>query len=374
MDSLNSKKFALFETNNIGPPNFSFNLSDIFINFKEGIINFDFFQKYFDQVSLPIELAKECLSNAFQQKNDFNNLDKFGKFIKLSTLKKFNQLPTYNEVKEELIDFRDIMGFTLQGELSWWMPNDNLCDGRFVFVSHRWQTPTHPDPGGTKAKVIIERLESASKYAEEIYLWIDFCCMPQRTDKYEWSSDDVKNFYNGLMSLSNIVKSCDLMILYSEDYPNRVWCYTEIFVWLCKLVDIDSTCYDEKSKLFRSIQTQHLVKKKGVRQSSTHPATVFTNLNYRGFEGKEEIFLSFFNPIKYYVDAMKSAAQYYLTSGALREFDTEYLPSLVAFLCKTWFLLQNMSTSNPSDREVCLRVIMNALKFEYTNNSRTYNW
>ena len=46
--------------------------------------------------------------------------------------------------------------------------------------------------------------------------------------------------------MPEIVKSCDILILDSSDYMDRVWCYTELFVWLTKLVEIESQLFGER--------------------------------------------------------------------------------------------------------------------------------
>jgi hypothetical protein len=73
-----------------------------------------------------------------------------------------------------------------------------------------------------------------------VYLWIDYCCLPQ--DETEGRSErDAVEFEAGLKAIADVVKSCDLLVIYSPDYMSRVWCYTELFTWLCKVREVGAT-------------------------------------------------------------------------------------------------------------------------------------
>jgi len=41
--------------------------TDVFLDPAAGTINFDYFKTYFDQVALPLELAKDCLGRSYSQ-------------------------------------------------------------------------------------------------------------------------------------------------------------------------------------------------------------------------------------------------------------------------------------------------------------------
>jgi hypothetical protein len=105
-------------------------------------------------------------------------------------------------------------------------------------------THQEPDPDGTHCREVIERLDEhlalASAHADapdEIYLWIDYCC-PQAQGGKQFSDEDLEHLRAGLALLPNLVKSCELMIIDSPDFIERVWCHAELTVWLCKLAEI----------------------------------------------------------------------------------------------------------------------------------------
>ena len=224
-------------------------MDDMFTDVKNRVINFEFFREYFDQVSLPVNLAEACVGDMFQPRPRRAAHKEFVKFIRLSTLRQHPRLPRFQDVQRELVDYREIEAFALQGALSLWGGDDVFSDSPCVFVSHRWQSPTHPDPDGAQTATILDRLNQVDE--PEVYLWIDYCCLPQRGSRPS-SRTDAEQLQIGLRRLPEIVKSCDLMILHSPDYLSRAWCYSELFVWLCKIAEVQFTDNDKKSKLFRS--------------------------------------------------------------------------------------------------------------------------
>jgi hypothetical protein len=80
------------------------------------------------------------------------------KFIKLSALRQHPRLPRFQDVRRDLVDYREIEAFALQGAVPVWGGDDVFSDSPCVFVSHRWQSPTHPDPDGAQKATIVDRL------------------------------------------------------------------------------------------------------------------------------------------------------------------------------------------------------------------------
>jgi hypothetical protein len=131
----------------------------MFLDTARGVINFEYFREYFEGASLPIELAKRCLEDHYSQFGQSSKGRDFVKFVRLSTLKTRDRLPAHAELREELVDYRDIDGFTLAGPLSMWGGKDIFATTPCIFISHRWQSPDHPDPDGSHLRIIIDRLE-----------------------------------------------------------------------------------------------------------------------------------------------------------------------------------------------------------------------
>jgi hypothetical protein len=68
------------ELRNIGPTTHNHKAKDLFLVEKLGIINFLYFKKYFEQVSIPLELAKDCLNSLYHD-GIGKNVEVFIKFI-----------------------------------------------------------------------------------------------------------------------------------------------------------------------------------------------------------------------------------------------------------------------------------------------------
>lgn len=337
--------------------------ADAFTDYDNLVINFEYFRKYFDQVSLPMELAKSCLGDLFEIEVRQTKRVQFVKFIRLSSLRQCNRLPMFQEVSNILVDYRDINGFTLQGPLNLLGEEDIYSDSPCMFVSHRWQSADHPDPDGSQLAKILDRFSFASRQsAEEIYLWIDFSCLPQPRAGQPLATEQSQNFQLGLARLPEIVKSCDLLLLCSPDYLDRAWCYAEIFVWLCRLNATRFTKIHRESQLFKSVQTRHLHNEWEGTSGHQFNDTLLANLSLRGYDGPSAPLLKIYNPINTYRNTMEDSYNYNVI-GATGGFDWEYLPSMVNILCNTWRLMQFKGSSLQSDKELCLRVIMDGIKF-----------
>jgi hypothetical protein len=241
-----------------GPWPYGHALTDVFLDVERGTVNFEYFREYFDQVSLPMEIAKASLGDHYSQ-YELQGPVGCVRFVPLSTLRKFKRFPPYQDVRDELVDHTAIDGFMLSGPLSMWHGKNILARTPCVFISHRWQSPDEPDSDGAHLAAVLERLSGVLSRADrtgfDVFLWIDYCCLPQRRGTKSLSAEDEASLRAGLAFLPEIVKSCDLMILHSPDYINRVWCYTELFVWLTKIAEIGDNLTGRP--LYDSILTRH---------------------------------------------------------------------------------------------------------------------
>jgi hypothetical protein len=342
---------------NFGPYPYGHSATDVFLNIEQGIVNFEYFREFFNRVSLPMDLAKKCMGDRYSQFQGPKPDAPCIKFVKLSTLRKCDRLPSYAQLQNDLVDHRDIETFKLAGPLSMWPRDDTIEKTPCIFLSHRWQSPEHPDPDGAHLRAILER----SPVEASVYLWIDYCCLPQRQGGQPLSDVDRENLRAGLMFLPEIVKSCDFMILHSPDYMDRVWCYTELFVWLSKIAEQSSHNKLQGRPLFESVQTHNAKNVDLPRAASSllpHDEFILTNLLYRGYGGTADELLDIFKPVFDYTHGAIDSASY--TLGA---YETEYVPHLIGFMCNAWYALQRKSCALEEDMEICLSTIVRALKF-----------
>lgn len=98
-----------------------------------------------------------------------------------------------------------------------------------VFVSHRWMTPTDPDPDGLQLAELQQRLRELPVPTGErgdLLLFYDFCSLPQRPR----NADEEAGFYRDLGLLEAWSRLSGHFIILSEgyrDYLNRAWCFFE---------------------------------------------------------------------------------------------------------------------------------------------------
>lgn len=126
---------------------------------------------------------------------------KIFKVIKGIDLLSFHQFPSYQEIEDKLIDFDKI--------------TTKCC-----FVSHRWLSFEHPDPDGSKMKLLSNTIE------DNFYYWIDYSCLPQ----YPRSKNQKILFERSLKMLPSLMFEVNFIIirLKDDDYFNRAWCFFEI--------------------------------------------------------------------------------------------------------------------------------------------------
>jgi hypothetical protein len=94
-------------------------------------------------------------------------------------------------------------------------------DGEKFVVSHRWQSPAHPDPEG-------KHLELLQKHAEQhrsAYYWIDFSSLPQAR-----LASDTKLFERTLPKIASIQSEASTIIIMDGEYSDRLWCFVEHYI------------------------------------------------------------------------------------------------------------------------------------------------
>lgn len=121
--------------------------------------------------------------------------------IPLAEFKKFGSIPRSSD--------RSCLNMMCYEEL---MEDNRRHDSLIAFISHKWLNPTlnpkdmHPDHGTCKYDIIccgLERLLSGFDISEnDVYLWIDFCCIEQ---------DDIGTLKAGVRSLPAYIERSDII-------------------------------------------------------------------------------------------------------------------------------------------------------------------
>ena len=91
-----------------------------------------------------------------------------------------------------------------------------------LFISHRWEEPTNPDPGCTQLVAIQAFLE---EHPEIGWVWYDYMCLPQkeRDGKDERTEEERDEFDAQLPTVGNLYLSMRVLILIDLQYLGRFW-------------------------------------------------------------------------------------------------------------------------------------------------------
>ncbi|KAH6641067.1 hypothetical protein F5144DRAFT_545173 [Chaetomium tenue] len=136
-------------------------------------------------------------------------LDLFSyRFVKLSKVREWSKFKRCQDLERD--------EYKLQLELK-----DIAADeSHFYFISHRWNTPEHPDPDGAQ----LSRIKGLGD--EEALLFYDYCALPQRPrdETQQWL------FSRMVKELSDFVGKMKVIVLNDPKYMTRSWCLMEYFM------------------------------------------------------------------------------------------------------------------------------------------------
>ena len=93
-----------------------------------------------------------------------------------------------------------------------------------LVVSHRWETPTDPDPTGAQALAVQAYLKA---HPEINAVWFDFSSMPQGRNKTPRESAEFKEM---LPNINLLYLTCSVLILMDRSYMNRFWTQFEAYL------------------------------------------------------------------------------------------------------------------------------------------------
>lgn len=138
---------------------------------------------------------------------------------------------------EELRDANELRFFD-----TWQLASDFAQVNSVVFVSHQWLSHSHPDPDGEQYRCIVEAVNAIRRdklrWAEEreIYIWLDYCCIPQLNESIKGSAIQSLVAYvsvckHFLVCAPDAVHRDTQMVCNAESYLNRGWCRLE--QWAC---------------------------------------------------------------------------------------------------------------------------------------------
>lgn len=96
------------------------------------------------------------------------------------------------------------------------------------FLSHRWETPAHPDPNTRQFKRFKEFLSTLSPDIKETAgFWYDYSCIPQADSNGSRTTEEEIEFAEGLKVLHILSTLSHTVILFNDGYLDRSWCCAE---------------------------------------------------------------------------------------------------------------------------------------------------
>eukprot|EP00900_Chrysochromulina_parva_P008962 jgi/Chrpa1/18067/Chrysochromulina_OHIO_Genome00025503-RA len=121
-----------------------------------------------------------------------------------------------------------------------------------LVVSHRWETPTDPDPDGVQALAVQDYLKA---HPEIDAVWFDFCSMPQGRDKTPSESAEFKEM---LPNINLLYLTCSVLILMDRTYMSRFWTQFEAYLSMRAITSDGLTnALDPQARARVTIMTLH---------------------------------------------------------------------------------------------------------------------
>jgi len=109
------------------------------------------------------------------------------------------------------------------------IPNEFIITYRpekYMFFSHKWITPQHPDPEGLHVKYMLQELLNANIG----YFWYDYCCLPQRIGNNHRSPEEQAEFKIGLSVINEIISKSVFKVIDDEGIEFRAWIVAEVYL------------------------------------------------------------------------------------------------------------------------------------------------
>jgi hypothetical protein len=111
------------------------------------------------------------------------------------------------------------------------MPESSFVSRVHFAVSHRWQSPDHPDQDGSTLRRLKTILRNVEGISLDDGVFIDYCCLPclpqGRNDDKEAACRLIT-----LSSMDQLYKNVHVIFIPSGDYFLRSWCWHEYVCWL----------------------------------------------------------------------------------------------------------------------------------------------
>src|SRR5437870_1778350 len=98
--------------------------------------------------------------------------------------------------------------------IDWDYQQESLSSSTTVCVSHRWISPSHPDPNGSQLHELQRRLPYFIEPGQSCAIFYDYCSMPQSPR----TAEEEKIFEQDISSLNLLFQKSEKVIILSEGY------------------------------------------------------------------------------------------------------------------------------------------------------------
>jgi hypothetical protein len=150
--------------------------------------------------------------------------DLTGTFLKVATLKKWERFLKFQDIDSS--DFVAV-GIPRSAEQAhmplygWVTTESNFKEAGVVhFISHRWESPDHPDPDGTQLAQI------KAEFSDDALIWLDYSCLPQEPR----TAIEDEAFREAIDSIPTLIEKTWFTVVGRniQSYGQRAWCQFEV--------------------------------------------------------------------------------------------------------------------------------------------------
>lgn len=101
-------------------------------------------------------------------------------------------------------------------------------NSQYCLVSHRWETPQHPDPSGRQFRRLKKYVQSLPLELRNNWgFWIDFSCIPQADSQGVRTATEELAFAEALKVIHVLTTLSHTAVLFTSGHLDRSWCCAE---------------------------------------------------------------------------------------------------------------------------------------------------
>ena len=139
------------------------------------------------------------------------------KGVRRQTVRLTYACPSSEANKDEIDEIDQQFQETSQGDM--WMLNEclnSIYTQPILFISHRWEDPSHPDPNGSQLSKLAN--------LKDCFILYDYFSFPQ-----DMQTEEARTLLGKILrDMTALI--CNVVILDSQSYVERGWCFYEYLI------------------------------------------------------------------------------------------------------------------------------------------------